>query len=305
MSDQNPKHVINESSLEEKAVLSDFVHKGIQLSDDEIAELQPLWDVPNKAVVLADLGHHLTASEVVEEAKKSIRAGASSIHLHIKGEDGSETGDHDVWREVLSEIKEEDPDIVIDAGLRGDTFEEQMFFIREELFDVVPMSASKDPGYVEDVLEVMDGYNVRPRMTVFCPSDVIRAKAHYVETGLIETPAIWAPMIGNPYHGVHMPDAMSMSRILMYMLEQIYNIDEDAFNLVTASNRPSNFLAVLTALYGQHLRVGMGETRWRFPHREEKLEDNETAVRDSVKALEVLGRDPATSSEFRDMIGLD
>lgn len=304
MADDKREHAIMETRRPSRTI-SDYVHAGIRATDEEIGRLQPQWDVPEKAMVLSDIGHHLYADEVVEESKACVRAGASSIHLHIKDDEDNPTGDKEIWKQVISEIREENPNVVIDAGLRGETFEEQMYFIREGYFDVIPISQSGDPDYYEDVIEVINANNARPRLTVFCPSDIVRAKAQYIDTGLIETPAIWAPMIGNPYHGVYMSDQTSMIRILLYMIESIQDIDPGAFIMVTASNRASNYLATLTAMLGHHLRIGMGETRWRFPHTDEKLTQNETAVNDALSALDALGREPATPEEYREMIGLD
>ena len=58
------------------------------------------------------------------------------------------------------------------------------------------------------------------------------------------------------------------------------------------------------AALGLHIRVGMEDTVWRWPHRDDKLESNLQAL-ESAKALAgVLGRSVATRLEYRKLMGL-
>ena len=303
--DQSSDHELGD--LPEEVTRSDaqWIRKGVRATDEEIERLQPRYDISEKVVILGDLGHHLTASEVVEEAKDSIDAGASALHLHIKDE-GEHEGQSkiDLWRDVIGEIREKDPKIVIDGGFRGDTYEESMAFIEEGLFDVVTFELVSNPEYIKPALEVIRKNGAKPRMTVFDTSDLLLAKNVYIESGLIETPALWSVMLGNPYKGLPATDPSTMAQGLTFIVDHIKRIDPGAVILVTASGIPSSYLTGQAILLGEHVRLGMGETRWKYPHKEDKLESNVDAIEDVVSVARGLGRTPASPSEFRKMIGI-
>lgn len=300
--DHRDTHEINELPTDQTMSTADWISRGIRASDEEIENLQPRWDVPEKIAIIADLGHNLYKEEVIEEGIESIEAGASALHIHILGEDGTEITDIDVWREVLDEIKAEHPDVVIHGGFRGDTFDEQMEFVREGLFDIVAFGRVSNPDYLEQAFAVMDEHGAKPQISAFNASYIQRRSGLYLDTGLIDTPSMWSINPGNPYNGLPFSDPDSMAYGLLFMLNQITNADPDAVICCSASGTYSNYVPAQAALLGHHMRVGMGETRWRFPHTDEELEDNQTAIQDAVSIATSLGREPASPGELRDML---
>lgn len=302
---QSSEHELGDLPDEVTRSDAQWIRKGVRASDAEIERLQSRFEVSEQVAILADLGHHLTATEVVTEAKESIDAGASALHLHIKEDEDTRNRDKlSLWREVIGEIRDDEPDVVIDGGFRGDTYEESMDFIREGLFDVVTFELVSNPDYIEPALEVIREHSAKPRLTVFDTSDILLAKNVYIEPGLVETPALWSVMLGNPYKGLPMSDPIEMARGLSFIVEHIKKIDPGAEILVTASGIPSSYLTGQAILLGEHVRLGMGETRWKYPHKGDRLTSNVEAIEDAVSVARGLGRTPATPSEFREMIGL-
>lgn len=297
-------HEINELPEEQTMSTADWISRGIRASDEEIEALQPSWEIPEKIGIVADLGHNLTKDEVIEEGIESIEAGACALHIHILGEDGTETTDIDVWREVLSAIKDEYPNVIIDGGFRGDTFDEQMEFIREGLFDLVAFGRVSNPDYLEEAFKVMNRHGAKPQISAFNSSYIQRRKALYIDSGMIDRPSLWSINPGNAYNGLMFNNPNSMAYGLLFMTNMIKESEPDSVILCTAAGRYSNYVPAQAALLGHHMRVGMGETRWRFPHTAEELKDNQTAIEDAVTIAKGLGRTPATPSEFRDIIGL-
>lgn len=297
-------HEINDLPDDQTMGAADWISRGIRASAREIESLQPRWDVPEKIAIIADLGHNLRKKEVIEEGIASIDAGASALHIHVLGEDGTETTDIDVWREVLDAIKAEHPDVVIDGGFRGDTFDEQMEFVREGLFDIVAFGRVSDPEYLERAFAVMDEHGAKPQIGVFNASFIQRRKALYVDSGLIDKPSLWSINPGNPYNGLPFSSPESMAYGLLFMTNEIKNADPDAVICCAASGTYSSYVPAQAAILGHHMRVGIGETRWRFPHRDEVLEENQTAIQDAVTIARGLGREPARPDEFREMLDL-
>jgi uncharacterized protein (DUF849 family) len=84
----------------------------------------------------------------------------------------------------------------------------------------------------------------------------------------------------------------------------IKDVDPDAFILVCAAGRASTHLAALAALMGLHIRVGMEDTYWLYPHREDKVQSNLQALQMGQLISQVTGRPVATPAEYRAFLGL-
>lgn len=298
-------HAMSQLPEDQKMSGAGWIERGVRASDDEIERLQPRWDIPSKVAITADLGHHLTHSEVVDEAISSLDAGASAVHMHILEEDGqNETNDLAVWKDVVGQIRDEYPNAVIDGGFRGETFDEQMSFIREGLFDVVSFGRVSNPEYLESAFDVMAEHDAKPKIGVFNSSYIQRRKALYVDTDIIKSPSLWSINPGNPYEGLPFADPDAMVQALLFMTRSIREADPDAQIMCTAAGRYSSYVSAQAAILGHHMRVGMGETRWRHPHTEETLKDNKTAIEDAASVARGVGREPATPSEYREMLEL-
>ncbi len=55
---------------------------------------------------------------------------------------------------------------------------------------------------------------------------------------------------------------------------------------------------------GLHIRVGMEDTVWMWPHKPEKIANNLQMFENAKLLAQVVGREVATSAEYREMVGL-
>ncbi|MFQ7451461.1 MAG: 3-keto-5-aminohexanoate cleavage protein [Flavonifractor plautii] len=62
--------------------------------------------------------HPMTPEEIYNSAREACLAGAPSIHLHVRDEQGYSVLDPDLFHQVIDPLKEEFPEVVID-GLHG------------------------------------------------------------------------------------------------------------------------------------------------------------------------------------------
>lgn len=299
------EHTLEDANAERAIDVATWVRRGVRMSDAELQDVQPRWDIDPTAAIIADIGHHLEAPGVIEQSVEAIEAGACAIHLHILDEDGNETTDFEVWADTLDEIRSRtDADPVINGGFRGDSFDEQMNFVREGLFDVVPCPIEATaPDYVKPALEVIQANGAKFKFGVSDPTDVLIAKNEYIDPGLVDAPTLWGIFLGAPYRGIPMEDPRTMARGLLYTIELIENVDPNAVISVTAQGRAGSYLSSLGLLLGYNAKVGIGETRWRHPHTDERLTRNSVAVEDAVSVLRGLGREPASAAQYRDTIG--
>ena len=82
----------------------------------------------------------------------------------------------------------------------------------------------------------------------------------------------------------------------------IRDVDPDGVIMVCAAGRASMYVATLAAAMGLHIRVGMEDTYWLWPHRDDRIQSNLQAFELGAKLGEVLGRRVATRQEYTDML---
>jgi uncharacterized protein (DUF849 family) len=91
---------------------------------------------------------------------------------------------------------------------------------------------------------------------------------------------------------------------LIQVVDRIREIDPEGFVAVCAAGRAGHYLATTAMLLGLHVRVGTEDAVYRFPHRDELVQNNREMVERVVQTATALGRRLASAAEYRKMIGL-
>ena len=78
----------------------------------------------------------------------------------------------------------------------------------------------------------------------------------------------------------------------------------DSIISVCAAGRPSVYLVTLAMLMGLHVRLGMEDTVWRYPHRDELIASDLQQLEAVIAIAENLGRSPMSGARYRDLLGL-
>ncbi len=83
--------------------------------------LAPTGMVPTKAMT-----PHvpITPKEIARDVADAAAIGITSVHIHARGEDGVPTWEQDVYREIVSAVREQSPDTVINVSTSGRTWSE-------------------------------------------------------------------------------------------------------------------------------------------------------------------------------------
>ncbi len=90
---------------------------------------------------------------------------------------------------------------------------------------------------------------------------------------------------------------------LLRMASAIYDVDPEATVLVCAAGRATTYLVTAAALLGLHVRVGMEDTVWLWPHRNDKVQSNVQFLEMAKSLAQLLGRDIASHEEYREIVG--
>jgi 3-keto-5-aminohexanoate cleavage enzyme len=91
---------------------------------------------------------------------------------------------------------------------------------------------------------------------------------------------------------------------VMRMTQVIKDIDADSFITVCAAGRASTYLATMAMLLGLHVRIGMEDTIWKWPHRDDILDSNAAHFKQISQIAELLGRELMTAAEYRAATGM-
>jgi 3-keto-5-aminohexanoate cleavage enzyme len=91
---------------------------------------------------------------------------------------------------------------------------------------------------------------------------------------------------------------------LTRMVGLIKDIDPESFIVVCAAGRASTYLATLAILLGLHVRIGMEDTVWPYPHRDDLITSNAEQF-SRIRTIAALhGRELMTPAEYRRAQGM-
>lgn len=296
------------------------------LNDD--VDIQPPWQIPLKvAVTTAIVGamhnkrfnpnHPMTPEEIYQSARGACLAGAPSIHLHVRDEEGYSVLDPDMFHTVVDPLKEEFPEVVIDGCMVCNSpkdWQTMKVLLRERLFETTPVNANatyngdmlfcKPAHVLLEKCRLVQEAGVRPQITFYSSGDVDNAHRYLIRSGLLEKPYNFLLLFGLPGCS-----PMNSPRAMMDTLTSTYNqlkeIDPDCRIMVCAAGRASSFLATQALLMGLNIRVGMEDTVWQYPHRNDLINSNAEQFLKFKSIAELLGREVMTANEYREFMGLN
>ncbi len=257
-----------------------------------------------------------TPEEFAEEAARAYKAGAAMVHIHARQEDGMPTHDVDRIRKTHDAIKEQTPELIVNLSSAvgiGKTAEERI----TQIIEIKPEMASLNTNtmnfsildrksgqilidYVfentftmlQDFGKGMEENGVKPEVEVYdiggLDNFLLIAKQ-----GIFSEPInfnfVWGVAGGQRFR----PDAFVT---LAHALPP-----NSRFTTCGVGN--DEFPAIMqSCLMGGHMRVGL-EDNVRLPNGD-LAKGNYELVEWAVKTADIMGREPATPDEAREIMGI-
>ncbi|MCS7142257.1 MAG: 3-keto-5-aminohexanoate cleavage protein [Aigarchaeota archaeon] len=301
------------------------------LSDKWFTFDEPPWDLPDKLIIgVAPYGIFIDREmnpfqpiyphEIIKEFEECIPLGAVALHTHARDEKGN-INDPDKASQFLHSVidpikKKYGRNVVFDGGIAyyGKTVEENLFPVTEGLYEVAIVNPALGqmgeyirvytPRVIQAQAEYCEAHGVKPLIDIHDTHDIWNAKKWLIDTGILSRPTFWHILGPMPGGFIYMPNVESMIEGLLYIVKRIKEIDKEAIILVTQPSRPSIYFIALAILMGLHVRVGMEDTLWKYPHSNELCTSNAEIVKATSDIARALGRRPATADEYRKMIGI-
>lgn len=290
-------------------------------------DLQPKWDIPDKIVISQTINGAfyskasnpnipVSPEEILAAARECAELNPSTVHIHVRNEEGHNVLDPELYNKVIGPLREEYPLPVYDGCMvpfMDGEWDKMISVLSEQLLEVTPVNSTacfcgdtlfaKPPHVLIEKTRLCQELGVKPQIAVYSDGDIDNADRYLIKSGLIDSPSFWIILPTLP-GGTPMHSPRQMMKNLMHSVESIYDIDPDAIIVVCASGRASSYLATAAILLGLHIRVGMEDTIWKYPHKNEKIVSNAECFKTYKTISECLGRECATGDEYRALIGL-
>lgn len=285
------------------------------------------WDIPEPMIVSVAItgaffrkeqnqNQPISSSEILASAREVAQAGASSIHIHVRDDEGYNVLSPKRFHDVVAPLHEEYPTMAIDGclvpALSGE-WEKMISVLDSRLLDAAPVNTTAtyigDSLFVKPIPVIMEKTRLiverggTPELAVYTDADVSIAHRYLLASGLVSTPAKWVVLPGLP-GGSPIDNTRQMIEGLTRMINAIRDVDPDGVIIVCTAGRGAMHMATLAALMGVHIRVGMEDTYFKWPHRTDRLQSNLEAFLLGKQIAEVTGRRVATPEEARAIMGL-
>lgn len=279
---------------------------------------QPRWLVPDvvviEAAIAGDHYHDPARRKGVSNARESVRddaiavlrAGASAIHFSAYDEEGNRSGRLEDFLFLLEPCRAQFGNRFLANinTLFGNTFEEKLAPAFSGLAEEACVNCHErfHPRFLQASVEVMEEHGCRPHLTVRDTIEIAQAYDILIKPGLVRKPYSW--LIYPNFDGIPMPNTTAMFEALKFMVDRIREIEPESVIMVGCNGRASIFLCATAMMFGLNVRVGLEESMWLYPHRDDRVEGNARPVERVVEMASLLGRRVATGDDYRRMLGL-
>ncbi|MHA1275986.1 MAG: 3-keto-5-aminohexanoate cleavage protein [Candidatus Helarchaeota archaeon] len=239
----------------------------------------------------------VTAEKLIEDVVMSYEAGAAIAHVHLlPGEE----------KAIVEGIRER-CDVIIQAGMSSDPLEERypLFEARPDLasiilnhhdesFTNVQLYRLHTREELEQYCNVCEKYRVKPEWEVWNTGSLWNLR-YLIEKGLAKPPHFLSSFFNWPGGAWSPPDPDE------FFLRKKYYPPDSLYTVSTMGPEQTK-IATLAILHEGHVRVGTED----YPYIKEGViaKNNAEIVARMVRISKELGREVATPSEARKIIGI-
>ena len=247
-----------------------------------------------------------TVEEIAREAKLAHEAGAAIIHLHVREDDGTPTQSASRFKACIDAIKQVCPDVIVQpstGGAVGMSNDERL-----QPITLDPEMATLDCGTcnfggddifvntentIIEFAQKMSAKGIKPECEVF-DKGMIDMTLRLNKKGYIPSPLHFNFVMG--VNG----GITGTVRDLLFMKE---SIPQGSTFTVSGVGRCQLEMATTAILLGGHVRVGFEDNV--YLKKGVLLKSNAEMVERIVEIAKLLGREIATPSEARQILGIN
>lgn len=252
-----------------------------------------------------------TPEEIARHAAEAYKAGASMYHVHVRDENCVPTRDLKVYAKVVRAIKERCPDMIIDLCMALPMVDDRVEARLKPLCELgLPIEigtfsmGSMNVGrglvyisreeYLREAAKYLQSKGIKPCMTVYNRRMIDDVKDWIINSGTLKQRPYFNMSIGNQSE----PARFGVLRSMVECLPP--NSDWICESMGRKWLQP----AVEAILLGGHVRAGMEDGIYMYPHKDDLIKSCAEAVGKIVRIAGELGREVATPDEAREILGL-
>jgi 3-keto-5-aminohexanoate cleavage enzyme len=267
----------------------------------------------------------ITTKEIVEAVVESYKAGASVWHIHVRDNEGLACKEPKDFKETIDRVLDKCPDIITSVIPYGNVTShgvEQISpmvdyllaagsqYIQSAVLLIQTMSFSEKFAYIvtepllTSVVEYLEARGIKPEFQSHSYSGIRDVCDWIIQRGIAKKPYLFNIMAG--FHGFSHgspPGPDPWNYVYIMTLQQ--TLPPGSLMGVCAGGRnwlPFTALAILLGF--EIVRVGMEDSVYMYPHKEEKIQRPSDVVHKVANIARELGREIATPSEARQIMGL-
>ncbi len=248
-------------------------------------------------------GLPVTPEEIAVAAREAYEAGASVVHVHVRGADGMPTADVEIAREAIQRIHETCPVLVqLSTGVGpGISLEERakLIELKPQMASLNPCSMSfgmaefsNPPTGVRKLAARMRELGVKAELEVY-DSGHIDVCLQLLKEGLLVEPLQFSIVMGI---------SGGMAATLDNLLNTVRRLPPNAVWQAIAVGRTNLELTTAAMTQGGNVRTGLEDTL--YLSKGVLAQNSAVLVSRLVAIAKLLGREPATLDETRAMLQL-
>ena len=245
-----------------------------------------------------------TIGEIVDCAIRVRSAGAAIVHLHARNSDETPCYDPDVYREIVDRIRAA-TDLVVCVSLSGRFVADievraaalashpDLASLTVGSMNFMKQASVNSPNTIRELAERIYTAGANPEIEVF-DSGFAHVINHLVRKSVLHAPYYVNILLGSL--GTAPLDLVGLGHIISLL-------PPGATWSVAGIGRFQLDANVMSLAAGGHVRVGL-EDNMHWDRNRSQLTDNVRLIDRIVRISREMGREPATPTEARDIIGL-
>ncbi len=253
----------------------------------------------------------ITVQEIVDDVREAVKIGITMVHLHARDEQtGEPTYKAEVYREIITGIREFSSDIVICVSLSGRTFSEfekradclnlegnvkpDMGSLTLSSVNFNKQASMNNPEMIQALALKMKRRGILAELEAFDTGMINYAK--YLEgKGLLEPPHYFNLILGN---------VACAQADLLHIGIMLCDLPPNSFWSLGGVGDYQLTVNSIAIAAGGGVRVGLEDNIWYDPNRS-RLARNAELIARIHRLAEAHGRDIMTPAELRRLLNLE
>lgn len=251
----------------------------------------------------------LTPAAIAADVTACVKLGVSMAHIHAREEDMSPTYKKEIYADIISRVRANNPDLVVVVSTSGRTYSEfekrsEVLTLEGQLkpdmasltlgsFNFPQSTSNNSPQMIEKLALAMKERGIKPELEIFDLGMVNFAK-YLISKGILEPPYYFNILLGN---------VSSAQANLQHLGLIVSELPPQSVWCVAGIGRTQLAMNALGLILGSGIRIGLEDNLWYDDARKVPA-SNVTLCQRMVKTAEALERPLATAQDVRELLKL-